>query len=129
MFLEDWIDHRPGGLDRVLAGEERSVAGHGVAQEPLVGRFLSRLFFDQIEFSLIADELLACALDASGEGDSGVGREPEAQIVGRTGRRRGVGEKSLRRRLQLHQNFSAPCRPGICRSADTTARPPSATSR
>ena len=71
--LEDRLDHRPGGLNRVLTGEERSVAGHGVAQEPLVGRFLSRLFFDQVEFSLVADELLPCALDASGEGDGGTG--------------------------------------------------------
>ena len=59
--LKDWLDHRPGGLDRVFTGEERAVAGHGVAQEPLVGRFLSRLFFDQVEFSLVADELLPCA--------------------------------------------------------------------
>ena len=40
--FQDWIDHRPGGLHCVLAGEERSIAGHGVAQKPLVGRFLSR---------------------------------------------------------------------------------------
>jgi hypothetical protein len=31
--LEDWTDHRPRGLDRILTGEERSV--HGVAQKPL----------------------------------------------------------------------------------------------
>ena len=60
--LKDWIDHRPGGLDRVLTGEERSIAGHGVAQKPLVGRFLSRLFFEQVELSLLPDELLPCEL-------------------------------------------------------------------
>ena len=32
VFLKDWIDHRPGGLDRVFTGEERSIADHGVAQ-------------------------------------------------------------------------------------------------
>ena len=85
--LKDWLDHRPGGLNRVLTGEERAVAGHGVAQEPLVGRFRSRLFFKQIEFALVADELLPGALDASGEGDGGTGREPESQIVGQAGRR------------------------------------------
>jgi hypothetical protein len=34
--LQDSIDRRPCGLDRVLPGEERSVAGHGIRQEPLV---------------------------------------------------------------------------------------------
>ena len=43
---KDWLDHRPGGLNRVLTGEQRAVTGHGVAQEPLVGWFFSWLFFD-----------------------------------------------------------------------------------
>jgi len=46
MGLKHWIDHRPCGLNRVLTGKERSIAGHGVAQKPLVRRFLSRLFFE-----------------------------------------------------------------------------------
>src|SRR5579862_186938 len=86
--LQDWVNHRPGGLNRVLTGEERAVAGHGVAQQPLVRRFRSRLFFGQVELSLVADELLPGALDASGEGDGRAGGEPEAQIVGPAGRRR-----------------------------------------
>ena len=86
--LQDSIDHRPGGLDRVLPGEERPVAGHGVGQEPLVRRLLARLMIDEVELPLVADELLADALDASGEGDGGVGGEPEAQIVGPAVRRR-----------------------------------------
>jgi hypothetical protein len=90
--LKNWIDHRPGGLDRVLTHEERAIAAHGVTQEPLVGRFLSRLFFRQVELALVADELLARALDARGEGDGGVGREPEPQIVGPPGHRRGIVE-------------------------------------
>ena len=57
VVVEDGLDHGPGGLDGVLAGEERAVTGHGVAQEPLVGRFLAGLFFDEVEFSLVADEL------------------------------------------------------------------------
>ena len=88
MVLKDWIDHRPCCLNCVLTGEERSIAGHGVAQEPLVGRFLSRLFFDQVEFSLLANELLPGALDASGEGDGGSWGELESQIVGPASRRR-----------------------------------------
>ena len=58
MVLKDWVDYRPGSLNRVLAGEQRSVADHGVGQKPLVGRFLPALFFEQVELPLIADELL-----------------------------------------------------------------------
>src|SRR5512135_458500 len=74
--LKDRVDHRPGGLNRVLSGEERSIASHGISQKPLVGRFLSRLLFNQIEFLLVSDELLPCAFDASGEGDGGAGGQP-----------------------------------------------------
>ena len=45
MRFQHWIDHRPSGLHRILAGEERAIAGHGVTQEPFVGRFLSGLLF------------------------------------------------------------------------------------
>ena len=44
MVLQNPIDHLPCGFNRVLAGEERPVAFHGVAQKPFVRRFLSRLF-------------------------------------------------------------------------------------
>jgi hypothetical protein len=37
-------------------GEERAFPSDGVAQEPLVGRFLSRLLFQQVELSLLADK-------------------------------------------------------------------------
>ena len=76
--FQDWIDHRPGGLDCVLAGEERAIARHGVAQKPLVGRFLSRLLFKQEEFSLLADEFFSGELYASGEGDGRAWGEPES---------------------------------------------------
>ena len=72
--LKNGSDRRPGGLNRILSGEERSVPGHGVAKEQRVRQLLARLFFDQIEFSLVADELLAAALDASGEGNGGIRR-------------------------------------------------------
>ena len=72
VVLKDRGDHRPGGLNRVLTGEKRAVAGHGVAQEPLVRRFLSRPFIDQLELALVTDELLSRALDARSEGDGGI---------------------------------------------------------
>jgi hypothetical protein len=56
---------------------------------------------DEVELPLVADKLLADALDASGEGDGGVGGEPEPRILSRARRRRRVGEKALRRRFQL----------------------------
>jgi hypothetical protein len=31
--VKDWINHRPGGLNCVLTGEERAIAGHGVSQQ------------------------------------------------------------------------------------------------
>jgi hypothetical protein len=82
VVAKDWIDHHPGSLNRILTGEERSIADHGVAQKPLIGGFCPWLFFGQIELSLVPDELLPSALDASGEGDGRTGREPESQIVG-----------------------------------------------
>src|ERR1035441_5950631 len=71
--FKDWLDHRPGCLDRVLACEERPIASHGVAQKTLVGRFFSQLFFEQVELSLLPDEFLPCDLDASGESDCTAG--------------------------------------------------------
>jgi len=106
MGLKNRIDHRPGGLNRVFTGEKRSIAGHGITQKPLVGCFLSRLFFDQVEFSLVPDEFLAGALDASGDSNGGTWGELESQIVGAASRRSGVSEKSLWGRFQFHQNLS-----------------------
>jgi hypothetical protein len=51
MDIKDRVDHRPGGLNRVLAGEERAIAGQGVTQQPFVGCFLPRLFFQQTQHS------------------------------------------------------------------------------
>jgi len=71
--IKDRVDHRPGGLNRILTGEKRAIAGYGVTQEPRIGCFLSRLFFQQVEFALVTDELLAGALDTRGKGDGGIG--------------------------------------------------------
>jgi hypothetical protein len=86
VLLKHWIDHRPGGLNRVLTGEERSISRHGVAQKPLIGCFLPRLFFGQVEFALVTDELFPSTLDASGEGDRRNWRELESEIVSSTSR-------------------------------------------
>jgi hypothetical protein len=74
VVLEDWIDHRPGGLNRILTAEKRTVAGHGVAQKPLVRLLLSRPLITQVELTLVADELLSSTLDARSEGYGGVRR-------------------------------------------------------
>ena len=73
MVFKDRVDYRPGGLNRVFTGEQRAIAGHRVGQKPLVGRLLSGLLFEQVELSLVADEVLASALDASRERDGGAG--------------------------------------------------------
>ena len=66
--LKDWVNHRPGGFHRVLASEECSIAGQGVAQQPLVRRFLARLFLEEVELALLPDELLPGDFDASCDG-------------------------------------------------------------
>src|SRR5258708_27197749 len=66
--LEHRLHRRPRRLDRILAREKRVVAFHGVAQEPCVGRLLSRALIPQAELALLADELPSVALHASGEG-------------------------------------------------------------
>jgi hypothetical protein len=71
--LENRVDHRPGGLNRVLAGKERALARHGAAWEASAGGFLSPVLIDQIELSLVADELPPGALDAGGECDGRAG--------------------------------------------------------
>src|ERR1700677_2519322 len=72
MRLEHTVDHRPGGFNSILACEQRSVASHGVAQEPFVGRFFARLFIGQIKLALFSDELLPSKLHASGKGHRGI---------------------------------------------------------
>ncbi len=71
--IKDRINYHPGSLNCVLAGKERTIAGHGIPKQPLVGRLISSLFIQQIELALVADKFLACALDACGERDGSVG--------------------------------------------------------
>src|SRR5205823_14239684 len=104
------VDDRPGGLDAVLAGEERLVAFQSVAEKPLVGLVFARLLVAQVELALTADELLTWLLDSGSERDGGLGREPEAQVVRRAGARPGIAEHPLRRRLELDEHLGH--RPG-----------------
>lgn len=57
MLLQHGINRRPGSLHGVLAGEERCIAGHRVAQKPRIARLLNRLFIDKVKLSLVADKL------------------------------------------------------------------------
>src|ERR1035437_7659172 len=87
MSLEDRIDNHPRGLNRVFSREERAVAGHGVTEKPLVGRFVARSLFRQVKLFLLSDEILARELDPCGKGNGRVGGEPKAQVVGSAGQR------------------------------------------
>jgi hypothetical protein len=46
-----------------------------------LGRFLPRLFFHQVRFSLVADKFFSCVFDTSGEGNNGAWVELKAQII------------------------------------------------
>src|SRR6185436_747953 len=59
MLRQDRIDRGPGRLDGVFTRKQRAIADHRVAQESLVRFLFARLFVDQVELSLHADELLA----------------------------------------------------------------------
>ncbi len=51
MVLEHLVNHFPCGFYRVFASKQPSVALHRIAQQALVGRFFSRLLFQQIKLS------------------------------------------------------------------------------
>jgi hypothetical protein len=100
VVFENGLDDRPGGLDGVLASEQRPVTRQSVCEEAFAGLLLVRLRVEQRELTLVAGELLARPLDPGREGDNRVGREPETQIVGAALCRRGVGETYL---LMFHR--------------------------
>jgi hypothetical protein len=88
MILEDRIDNCPRGLNRVFAREKGAVTSHGVAEQPLVGRFVARPNFRKVKLSLLSDEILARELHARGNSYGRVGRKPKAKVVGSTRLRR-----------------------------------------
>ena len=107
MVFENRIDHRPGGVDRVLPGKQGSVSGHGSAQKPLVRTFLSLLVILEVKFPLISYELLSRGLDPGRKGNGRAGRQAETDIVcpifhGDRGR---IVEKPLGGRFELDEHF------------------------
>jgi hypothetical protein len=111
---QNGLDDSPGGLDGVLSGKQRAVAGHGVCEQPLVGRLFVGFGVKQEQLALVTDELLARTLDPGGERDRGIRREPEPQVVGRSCSRPGVSEQLLRGRLELPRVAVRPPSATIC---------------
>jgi len=66
--FENGLD-RPGGLDGVLAGEQRPVTRQSISEEGLVLLLLVRPGVEQHELTLVAGEFLARTLDPGREGD------------------------------------------------------------
>ena len=62
---QDGLDNCPGGLHRVLAGKQRAIAYQSVAQQAFIRRLGSCLLFEQVEFPLLAEEILPRSLDPS----------------------------------------------------------------
>ena len=99
--IEDAVDDPPGGLDPVLAGEQRSGplgsrrrsgAGRAAAGPAVVGG---------VQLDRLADHGLAGLLGPRAERDRHVGRQPEPEVVGiaaaPTRRRRSTAAASARR--------------------------------
>ena len=121
---------RPRRLDRVLAREERAVAGHRVAEQPLVRSCSSPCtVVAQVELALLADEAVARPLDARGERDRRARLQLEANVVGAR-RRRPANRRTAAAAAASGARAPRPrSSAGACRRAGTTARRPSATSR
>ncbi len=80
---EDRLDDGPRRFDAVLAREERRVAGHGIAEQPLVGvHVVAAGLVDDLELGRLGAHLLAGPLDPRADGDRHVGAQPEAHVVG-----------------------------------------------
>src|SRR5579875_715558 len=105
MVAEHPVDHLPGGLDRVLAREQRRVALERIGEQPLVVELLLGPLLAQEQLPLLAHELLAGPLDAGRERDRGARSDLEAQIVAAPGRLPGIGEDLGRRSLELDQDL------------------------
>src|SRR6185295_78975 len=79
---EDRIDDGPRRLDRVLAREERRIARHRVAEQPLVRVHLVRLgAMQDLELRRLGDHLLARPLGAGPDRDPHAGAQLEVDVV------------------------------------------------
>ncbi len=65
MLLQDRIDHSPGSFNGILACKERSIAHHGVPQQSLIPRLLSRLVCEQAQLLLNSDNVPASFTQAA----------------------------------------------------------------
>ena len=84
-MVEDWLDHPPGLLHRVLAGEAPGVARDGVVEEPFVGIggiFAAEGVGRRDEVGGAGHEIVAPGFDLQGEADRFLGPETEAHVVG-----------------------------------------------
>ncbi len=104
--MQHGIDDPPGGLDGVAMREQRAVAAHGIAEQPLVRGLVALRVVARDELDRLAAHFLAAALDQRARADHDLGAQAEAKIVARHGiariehgeRRTFQGHAHLRRR-------------------------------
>ena len=92
VLLKNRLDPCPSGFDGNFASEQRPVSGHGVAQKGVVGLVFAALRLDGVKPLMITHKILAGTFDACRKRDRRIGRDPEAQVVGRPARRYGIVE-------------------------------------
>ena len=80
--FEDGVDDAPGFFDVVLAGEESSVAGHGVGEDALVGfHLLGAWVAAGFELDEFAGAVFVGWSDGDGEGDGHLGADAHADVI------------------------------------------------
>ena len=77
VLLQNRIDYRPCSFNRILAGKERSIADHGIAQEPFVRCLFAWLLFEQTQLLLNPDKTVSGKFDPHSESNVRVGRDTE----------------------------------------------------
>ncbi len=104
---EHGVHDPPGGLDAVLAGEQEVLAGHGVAEEPLVGGHLVGLVVGEPELHGVTLERLPGGLGAGADPDLDLGAHPEPQVVRVAGQGLVLGEDALGGPVQPDEHLGA----------------------
>src|SRR5262245_28333715 len=105
--MNDRVNDGPGGLDDVLAGEERGGAEHRVAEQPLVRLHAAagalRGGVEHAELDGLSDHALTRFLRTRADRDLHLGTQPEAHVVAHV-RSRLLGHH-LRRVVQLDEDL------------------------
>src|SRR5262249_27628072 len=105
--MNDRVNDGPGGLDDVLAGEERGVAEHPVAEPPLVRLHAAagalRGGVEHAELDGLSDHALTRFLRTRADRDLHLGAQPEAHVVAHVRSR--LLEHHLRRVVQLDEDL------------------------